>query len=295
MARNKVEAPDAVELPVLNGEMLTANQNLMASHNAEVMAQFGDGLPYDRTRLVNEARFYMAQSAEAMLEAGKRLIVLKENEPHGDFEQIVREQLGMPERTAQRMMQAALKYLSPQLQAKAPALALLGKTKLFELIAEDDEDLAALADGGTVAGLVLEDIDRMTSRELRAALRDARDDFSAQGKVMAKKTADLDDAKVELEKARKRIQSATPDDVIKDLRSEVVALSFEIESKVMGALREGFTQMAEHANETGQDHRTFKADLIRQLEITLATVRSEFHLPAHQGDSKPVWMAADEA
>jgi len=295
MPRTKVEAPAAVELPVLDGEMLTANQNLMSSHNAEVLAKFGDGLPYDRLRLVHEARFYMAQSAEAMLEAGKRLIVLKENEPHGEFEQIVREQLGMPERTAQRMMQASLKYLSPQLQAKAPALALLGKTKLFELIAEDDEALAALADGGTVAGLVLEDIDRMTSRELRAALRDARDDFSAQGKVMAKKTADLDDAKVELEKARRRLQNATPDDVIADLRGEVVALSFDIESRVMGPLREGFTKMAEHANDCGADHRTFQADLIRQLETTLATVRSEFHLPAAQVDGAPVWMATDEA
>ncbi len=35
------------------------------------MARFGDGLPYERERIVHEARFYMAQSAEAMLEAGR--------------------------------------------------------------------------------------------------------------------------------------------------------------------------------------------------------------------------------
>ncbi|PAV07847.1 DUF3102 domain-containing protein, partial [Arsenophonus sp. ENCA] len=93
----------------------------------------------------HEARFYMAQSAEAMLEAGKRLIIIKENEPHGEFEKIVRERLGIPERTAQRMMQASLKYMSPTLAAKASSLALLGKTKLFELMLEDDEDLAELA------------------------------------------------------------------------------------------------------------------------------------------------------
>ncbi|MDE8666932.1 hypothetical protein PUN16_030700 [Pseudomonas aeruginosa] len=66
----------------------------MTEHSAEAAAQFGDGLLYDRIRVVNEARFYMAQSAEAMLEAGKRLIVLKEHEPHGEFTQIVTEQLG---------------------------------------------------------------------------------------------------------------------------------------------------------------------------------------------------------
>ena len=123
MARIKTPTPETVELAELNEEVLTAKQNLMASNSAEVMTQYGDGLPYDRTRLVNEARFYMAQSAEAMLEAGKRLIVLKENEPHGEFEQIVREQLGIPERTARQMMQATLKYSNPQLESKRQALA----------------------------------------------------------------------------------------------------------------------------------------------------------------------------
>ncbi len=36
---------------------------------------------------------------------------------------------------------------------------------------EDDEDLAELAEGGTIAGLTLDDVDQMSVRELRAALR----------------------------------------------------------------------------------------------------------------------------
>ena len=39
----------------------------------EIDQKFSDGLPYDQNRIINECRFYMAQSAEAMLEAGKRL------------------------------------------------------------------------------------------------------------------------------------------------------------------------------------------------------------------------------
>ncbi|RMT61653.1 hypothetical protein ALP29_00237 [Pseudomonas syringae pv. avii] len=294
MARTKASATESIDLPQLDGEMLTASQNLMASNSSAVLIQFGDGLPYDRTRLVNEARFYMAQSAEAMLEAGKRLIVLKENEAHGEFSSIVEEQLGMALRTAQLMMKASVKYLSPQLQSKAQALAHLGKTKLFELIAEDDEDLAALADGGTVAGLVLEDIDRMTSRELRAALRDSRENHKAQGEVLAKRSSDLQKTKDELAIAHNRIQSQPADVVIKELRLEVTALAFEFESTALGALREGFTKMAQHGSESGHDHRAFQADLIRQLEVSLATIRSEFHLPARQGDSDPIWMEKAE-
>ncbi|MBA1302669.1 MULTISPECIES: DUF3102 domain-containing protein [Pseudomonas] len=290
MARIKTPTPEAVELAELNGEVLTAKQNLMASNSAEVMTQYGDGLPYDRTRLVNEARFYMAQSAEAMLEAGKRLIVLKENEPHGEFEQIVREQLGIPERTARQMMQATLKYSNPQLESKRQALAVLGKTKLFELMTEDDEDLASLTEGGTVAGLALEDIDRMTSRELRAALREAREDANAKDERLADRNQDLEKVTQELIKTRKRIQFADPDEVIKDLRVEVIALTDELELTVLGKLREGFNQMAEHGAEHGQDHRFYQADLIRQLELALATLRSDFHLPEHQENQDPVWM-----
>ncbi|MFU4942462.1 DUF3102 domain-containing protein, partial [Pseudomonas aeruginosa] len=99
------------------------------------------------------------------------LIVLKEHEPHGEFTQIVTEQLGLAERTARQMMQAAIKYLSPALESKRQTFAVLGKSKLFELLAEDDDDLVALADGGTVAGLDLDDIERMSCRELRKALR----------------------------------------------------------------------------------------------------------------------------
>ncbi len=50
---------------------------------------------------------------------------------------------------------------------------------------EDDEDLVELADGGTIAGMNLDDIDRMTSRELKAALREARETNAAQQRVLA--------------------------------------------------------------------------------------------------------------
>ncbi|WGM10109.1 hypothetical protein QE197_03100 [Arsenophonus nasoniae] len=166
-------------------------KNAANSAQQEVMARFGDGLPYERERIVHEARFYMAQSAEAMLEAGKRLIILKENEPHGEFVNIVTSQLGLAERTAQIMMKASLKYLSPQLGGKAQTFAALGKAKLYELMLEDDEDLAELAEGGTIAGLTLDEVDRMSVRELRAALRKDEAALKRSQQLVAEKEKQL--------------------------------------------------------------------------------------------------------
>ncbi len=89
------------------------------------------------------------------------------------------------------MMQASTKYLSPALKPNVPTLAHLGKAKLFELMTEDDEELAELADGGTVAGLTLDDVDRMSVRELRRALREARETNAAQQRVLADKNEKL--------------------------------------------------------------------------------------------------------
>jgi len=130
--------------------------------------------------------------------------------------------------------------------------------------------------------------------ELSKRLDETNADYEAQSEVMAKKTQELDSTKQELEKHRKRIQTATPDDVIKELRTEIVALQFEVEAKILGELREGFSKMAEHGNEHGVDHRAYQADLILQLETTLATLRSEFHLHDQQGGA-PAWMSQAEA
>jgi hypothetical protein len=297
MGRTTTKGPEPVELQPLDGTALTAGQNLMAGHSAEVMTQFGDGLPYDRERLIAETRFYMGTAAEAMLESGKRLLRMKEEESHGEFIAICEERLGLSARTAQQMMQAAAKFLlSPQLAGKASALLPLGKAKLFELLAEDNDTLADLAEGGTLAGLALDDIDRMTSRELRKALREAREDAEATGRVMADKNAKIDALARELQK-KPLVVVLEPDEKARELRKEVAAVAYEAETTLQGTLRAAFSQL----NEAGdpEQHRTFQAALLRQLEITLAALRSEFHLPSLQDpDQLPAWqtlLGLDEA
>ena len=111
---------------------LSAELNEISQHRMAIMEQFGEGLPYDYERLVEETKFFLSQSAESMLEAGKRLLIIKESEPHGKLMQTVEERLGMNYNTAGKMMQAAAKYLNPKLTSKSSALTTLGKTKLFE-------------------------------------------------------------------------------------------------------------------------------------------------------------------
>ncbi|MBB0605332.1 DUF3102 domain-containing protein [Escherichia coli] len=295
MGRTKSPMSTDLNAEVPLSDDLNISLNTMAQHRVEIMQQFGDGLPYERDRIVHEARFYMAQSAEAMLEAGKRLIILKENEPHGDFINIVESELSMSKRTAQVMMQASIKYLSPQLESKAQTFALLGKAKLFELMTEDDENLAELADGGTVAGLTLDDVDRMSVRELRQALREARETNAAQQRVLADKNEKIDSLSTRLEK-KSRIQPPEPDEEVKKLRAEVTALAVEAESAIAVRLSGAFETLcaycAEHMIDTPRD---FMAGLVCQIERSIHALRETFDLDATpSGNDVPAWLTEPE-
>lgn len=290
MARTKSEPAPMVGDTFLPAE-LSENQNQMALHQQQIMEQFGEGLPYDRSRIVHETKFYMAQSAEAMLEAGKRLVILKENEPHGDFTDIIESQLALSKRTAQIMMQASLKYLSPKLESKAQALAHLGKTKLFELMTEDDEELAALAEGGTIADLSLDDIERMTSRELKAALREAREDSDAQRRVLSDKNTKIDDLTTKLDKQSK-IKPPAPDVEAEQLRKEVSAIAYEAEAVLSGKLREAFSVLTTHCSDFEVDPPyDFMAGLLCQVERAVNQLRDLYDLEsAPSGQDRPGWV-----
>ncbi|EOX6802203.1 DUF3102 domain-containing protein [Escherichia coli] len=291
MGRTKSPVSTELNVEVPLSDDLNVSLNAMIQHRMEIMQQFGDGLPYERDRVVHEARFYMAQSAEAMLEAGKRLIILKENEPHGEFIKILESELGLAYRTSVRMMQASTKYLSPALKPNVPTLAHLGKAKLFELMTEDDEELAELADGGTVAGLTLDDVDRMSVRELRQALREARETNAAQQRVLADKNEKIDSLSTRLEK-KSRIQPPEPDEEVKKLRAEVTALAVEAESAIAVRLSSAFETLCAYCAENMIDTpRDFMAGLVCQLESTARSLRSTFDLPDEPtGNAAPSWL-----
>lgn len=252
---------------------LNVELNEISKHRVAIMEQFGEGLPYDRNRIVHEARFYMDQSAEAMLEAGKRLLILKENEPHGEFQTITRDELNLEPRIAQKMAQAALKYLSPQLASNAKALSHLGRTKLYELMLEDDEELAELAEGGTVAGMTLDDIDRMTTRELRKALRESKEDLSASRKLNAEKSQEINELK------ETKFKTIDPDLAIQKWIHEFGEDHEKFLRTFISTVPFFFQHLEDDYNNRGVNHMGLMAGFLHDIEREIASVRAQFDIP----------------
>lgn len=147
--------------------------------------------------LEDEIRFYQQRTVEACLELGKRLLLLKEMTPHGEFKQRIAI-LNIHERTAQRFMSASLKF------SKSDNLSLLkavgNQSKLLELLVLDDDEVKALEEGGSIGDITLDEIETMTASELRKALRDAKADSDAKDNIIKKKDEKLNELDAELTK-----------------------------------------------------------------------------------------------
>ncbi|HDR9585239.1 TPA: DUF3102 domain-containing protein [Burkholderia stabilis] len=250
----------------------------------EAMERIGYDVPYERNRVVQEARFYMGQAAEAALEVGRRLLAIKENEPHGEFVEIVEERLGIPRSTAHRLMQSATKYLlNPKLKDKADQFARLGKAKLFEIMNESDDDLVELAEGGTLAGLTLDEIECKTHRELKAALREAREELAAKDQLLEDKNKKLDAAKAKL----KRVATALPDEQLTELMREATSIGNNAIGIVRGEVRQALVALTEHDAERTAP---FASGLVSQIMADCRALLNEFGLAEIEPTDETEWI-----
>ena len=183
------------DLPGLPVATAAINQLAVIHSKQEVAAQaIATEIGYEGTltigALEDEIRFYQRRTVESLLELGKRLLVLRELTPHGEFESRV-EMLGFSYRSAARFMQAAAKT------AKSANLALLSTqvksaSAFLELVTHDEDVLKDLAD--------IDNIDRMSASELRNTIRSLYGDLDAKDAVLDKTQKKLTSLQVQLKK-----------------------------------------------------------------------------------------------
>ena len=134
--------------------------------------------------LEDEIRFYQQRTVESCMEIGKRLLLVKEQTPHGEFNKRI-EILNFTPRMAQKFMSAVLKF------SKTNSSSLLQKagnqTKLLELVMLDDDEIELINEGGSIGDVNLDSIETMSVRELKKALRDAKSDIEAKEQVIKTK------------------------------------------------------------------------------------------------------------
>lgn len=179
-----------------------------AEGNAQAVAE---RLGYEGTlsvgALEDEIRFYQRRTVEASLELGKRLLILREIAPHGEFVQRM-ELLGISRGMGYKFMSATLKFSNVSSTRLLEATGT--QTKMLELLTLDDGEIAALEAGESARGITLDDVDTMSVSELRAALREGREEQAAVERLAAERRDELDKLKV---KGRRKGADPWPDEI----------------------------------------------------------------------------------
>lgn len=252
------EAQDAAtQLGRLNAEQ--------ASRAIAVAQQLGYEGSMTVGAIEDEIRFYQRRTVEAILETGKRMLVLKELTPHGEFTQRV-EMLGFSYRTAARFMQAAAKT------AKSANLALLGTqiksaSAFLELVTHDDDVLEGLQE--------MDDFDRMSASQLREAARELAADKAATEQLLTAKNKKID----ELTRKAKKFDVHTdwPEELQKPV-ALVGAMRQEIRVK-LGAMVEVCQQAMANAPQDVAEREVYDQALralAKDMQQHVAALREEF-------------------
>ena len=264
--------------------------NKAAMHSVMVMEQWGNGETYNEDRWIERGRQAAQKTLEGMFELGRALIVLKEHNDRGRFMDLVQSEFGLHQREAQRMMNATYRFASPQMQKAAPKLMNLGKSKLLELLVEEDDTLTELVDGGELNGHTLDDVDRMTIKELRLALREAKDTAAAKDQVIGDKSKKIDELAEKLAKKQGSVKEPAPEDVGSELAMRLGSLEVGVRSDI-SRFADLFEQMAAHGEAHGFDHRPKMVGCINQLIRDCEALRERFALPQEAPtDDVPEWL-----
>lgn len=275
-------------------EVITADDiNRQALHSMQVMEQWGNGETYNEATWIERGRQAVAKTMEGMFELGRALIVLKEHTEHGRFRELAESEFGIKHTECTRLMNATKRFATPQMQKAQPKLIGLGKSKLLELLVEDDETLVELADGGDINGNTLDDIDRMTRNELRVALREAREDKQAKDEVISQKSAKIDELAEKLSKQKRK--EPKPADVARELSAQLASTEVAVRSEI-SKLKEIFDGFVAHQEAHGGDHSAKMVGVINQLILDCEVLRGQYLLPHTAPTSTvPAWLGDDDS
>lgn len=142
--------------------------------------------------LTSEILILKQQTAQNIIEIGKRLIQVKESLPHGEWGNWLKEKADFTDRTAQRFMKAAREF------SNSTSLSGLGSSKLFALLDLPQEERENFIEQPHEIEGKTKTVDEMTTRELQKVIKEKKE---LENKLKNEKKR-LEDFEKEIQKIR---------------------------------------------------------------------------------------------
>lgn len=288
MARKPTPAPVSKEVPVnaaaIQQDVDAANAMALATLKTSAeLEKLASTLNYtgslDPGTLENSARDAIRRIGMGIFELGGYLLMLKKAVGHGNF-MLSLERLGVGVDAAGRYMAVTLRFAN---SVSTRNLEAAGVTKLVELLPLDDEQLTELSEMGQTGELSLDDVATMSVKQLRAKVRELRQEREADAQLLDKKNSRIDG----LEKKLTLIERMPADEKLAKLRKEADDILLEALGTIRGSLRQAALAIRAH---TGEEETVLLSGMAAQLQTALVEFRAEFELPDTVGDGTPEWQ-----
>ena len=169
----------------------------------------------------------------------------------------------------------------------------------FRKLPDDEKEaLIEVAKAGDKESFVelAEEIIAKSTREkdaLKQTLDNTQADYDAQSEVLSDTQSRLTEERLEKERAKRRIQTATPQEAGDDLRKEAGAHFAEALSVIQTRLVPAIETLMAHTEEAGVDHRQYLGDQLSLLDSALIAVRDTHQLPTAEEVADLDWMNPD--
>ena len=214
-----------------------------------------------------------------VFELGAYLLLLKEGCQHGDFV-LTLEEVGINHHSAKKYMAMTRRFANG---STSTHLEKLGFSKMAELLPLDDDQVDDLVDEGQTGELSLDDVARMSVKQLRAAVRKERAEAAKQKNQVERLTA----VNTELHEEARLVKRLPANEALAKTKKEAVGLQNETVGLVRGGLRQALLKLGEMGGDAS--HTAFMASLLGAVYVELDALRDEFGLPLATVDTTPEW------
>jgi hypothetical protein len=182
------------------------------------------------------------QTAQNIIEIGKRLIEVKENLQHGEFSEWLKKRVDISHRTANNFMKVATTFSNSQ------SIANLGSTKLFLLAGLDEENREEVMQENN--------IEEMTTRELEQVVKEKKEikkQLEAEKEYSEELQEAIKEKEIQIRNLQNEIENVSKPEVQvveKEIIKEVIPENLILEKQSLEDELETLRKRAEKAENT---------------------------------------------
>ena len=182
------------------------------------------------------------QTAQNIIEIGKRLIEVKENLQHGEYLNWLKESVDFTERTAQRFVKVATAF------SNTTPVSHLGTRKLFALAGLDEEDRREVMQENNVEDMTTRELEQVVKekKEIKKQLEEEQEYSEELQQAIKEKENQIRALQNEIE----NIQTPKKEIIEKEVVKEVVPENLILEKQALEKELETLRKRAEKAENT---------------------------------------------